>query len=412
MADVSDKLSAEQWRDVVKWRADGLPWDTIVREIEKQFGVSMARSTVIANTKLVEQVGDVEVPIEQRVKEMLDKRGGLPPIPDRIKATKLVDMGFDTPQPAIALFSDYHLGSQIDRRVSGGLAEYNIDIARERLARWRNGILRFIQLDGIAIDIPSLHIFGLGDDFEGHGDMFPTQKLQMQESIMFQYAQFVEDMTEVILSFLQRVPKVVIYKVPGNHGRVFASAKADYPPDNFEIMAWEHIADRVKAQAGGDWSTTANGVHCLTGGQVDFYISRSFFITALIEGKLIYARHGHKLGGLNRTYTGAIDNMFRVNAILGRVCNYMFKGHLHEAQEAEPMIGGQVVQNACFVGPSLLSVEMNRASASLPSQEMYLLHPRKGLTNHHRIYLADADEIQQAEAIDFLKGQGVDLIGG
>ncbi len=372
---------------------------------------ALERAARKGTTEAKEPVEEPEVPIEERLRAFLDERK-LPPVPKYLKTKQAAEMDFRTPQPEIALFSDLHLGSEIDKRVTNGTAEYSIDIAIERLARWRDGVLRFLQLDGLALEIPSLHIFALGDDFEGHGDMFPTQKLQMGESIMFQYTLFVELMTDVILSFLERVPKVVIYKVPGNHGRVASTAKADYPPDNFELMAWENIADRVARRTGGEWHELNNGIRALTGGQVDFYISRSFFITALIAGKLIYARHGHRIGGLNRTYTGAIDNAFRMNAIIGRVCNYMFKGHLHEAQEAEPMISGQIIQSGCFVGPSLLSVEANRPSASIPSQEMYAIHPKYGLTHHHRIYLATADEIRQTEAIDFLSAQGVPLVHG
>jgi hypothetical protein len=406
MSNQPNKLTAAQAREAKSRHEAGESYDNIAADMD------VARSTVrSAALSATAAKPEEQAPVEQRVKDMLDKRGKLPPVPAILKATKIEDMGFATPQPSIVLFSDLHMGSDIDIRVTGGLAEYNMEIARERLTKWRNTVLRFLQLDGYTTNIPSLHMFDLGDDMEGHGEMFPTQKLQMVDSIMFQYAQFVEDMTEVIISFLQRVPKVVVYKVPGNHGRVSANAKGDYPPDNFEIMAWEHIADRVAAECGGKWSYTKTGIHCLTGGKVDFYISRAFFITALIEGKLIYARHGHRIGGLNRTYTGAVDNMFRMNAILGRVANIMFKAHLHEAQEAEPMIDGQVIQNGCFVGPSLLSVEMNRASASLPSQEMYSIHPKHGLTNHHRIRLAEPADIQQAEAIDFLTGQGVDLVG-
>ena len=401
----STKFTAAQAAQLKKRHDAGESWDTIAADVQA------ARSTVIAAAKSAEAAAaNEERPIEDCVHEVLNAHK-MPAVPPILKATRIEDMDFKTPQPSIALFSDLHLGSFIDKRVTGGLAEYNIDIAQERLARWRNAVLRFLQLDGYTIEIPSLHIFALGDDLEGHGDMFPTQKLQMQENVMFQYALFVDWMSEILISFLQRVPKVVIYKVPGNHGRVFATAKGDYPPDNLELAAWRQIAERVARECGGEWSKTKTGIDCLTGGKIDFYISNAFFITSVISGKLIYARHGHRIGGLNRTYTGAIDNMFRVNAILGRVCNYMFKAHLHEAQEAEPMIGGQVIQNACFVGPSLLSVEMNRASASLPSQEMYSMHPKWGLTNHHRLYLAQASEIQQAEAIDFLKGQGVDLVG-
>jgi len=127
---------------------------------------------------------------------------------------------------------------------------------------------------------------------------------------------------------------------------------------------------------------------------------------AEIEKQLIYARHGHRIGGLNRTYTGAADNKARMNSIVSdkRLINFMFKAHLHEAQEMENEIGGQVIQNGCFVGPSLLSVEGQRASASLPSQEMYLIHPKYGLTHHHRIRLATPDELRQGEMIRSRRG--------
>lgn len=397
------KLSPAEWEEVAALSAAGKSSDEIARVLATR-GVQIHPSNIrryVAKTTQAEALSeDTAKELETQAREFLASYGHLPPVPEQIRATRVEDMGFDTPQPAIALFSDLHYGSRIDPRATGGLAEYNIDIARERLTRWRNALLRFHQLDSLAIEVPRLHIFALGDDIEGHGKMFPTQAFQMDTNVFFQQLGFVTDMTEVILSLLERYPRVSIYKVYGNHGRVANSSKESYGPDNLELMAWEHIADRVRAQAGGEWSTSPlTGIHSLTGGLVDFHISRSFFLMAEIEEQLIYARHGHMIGGLTRTYTGAQDNKFRMNSIVGKVINYMFKAHLHEAQEAEGEIGGQVIQNGCFVGPSLLSVEMNRASASLPSQELYLLHPRKGLTNHHRIRLAEPEDLRRSEVV-------------
>jgi hypothetical protein len=97
--------------------------------------------------------------------------------------------------------------------------------------------------------------------------------------------------------------------------------------------------------------------------------------------------------------TGALDNKFRLNAVVGEVINYYFKAHLHEAQSSESEIHGEVMQNGSFVGPSLLSIEMSRAAASLPSQEFMLFHPRRGKTHHYRIHLAEVDEVRQVEVI-------------
>jgi hypothetical protein len=334
---------------------------------------------------------------DRKAREYLGKYTRLAPVPKQIQATKLHDMGFDTPQKAVALFSDFHRDSKIDRRVSGGMAEYSTEIARRRLTRWRDIVLRFTQMSQVTLDLKELYLFALGDDMEGHGKMFGTQAFMLDDTLFFSYMGFVEDMTEVILSLLQRYEKITILKVYGNHGRVAASYKDWYGPDNVELMAWEHIADRVRSEVGGEWSYSKNGAHLLTGGRVDFCISRSWYIMLDLDGWLFYARHGHGIGDLKRTYTGAYDNKLRMNSITGRVINYMLKAHLHEAQEAESEIAGSVIQNGCFVGPSILSVERNAAAANLPSQEFYLFHPKYGLTHHHRIHLAAVDEIRQLE---------------
>lgn len=341
---------------------------------------------------------------------ILSSANSLRPVPAYIQATRVDEMGFDTPETMVPLFSDLHYGQLIDRRASGGLAEYNIDLARERLIRWRDGLLRFAQMRQIFMKLPNLAVFALGDDFEGHGLMFPTQSLSMEGSVEQQVSGFVVDMTQIILDLTQRFEHCVWYKVYGNHGRVAAQAKASYGPDNMELWAWQLIAESVSRQTGGEWKqyanggsgkyTSPNGMMSLTGGLVDFHIARPFFLMADIEGWSFYARHGHRIGGLRRTYTGAYDNKFHMNAIIGEVINFMVKAHLHEAESAEGEIGGEVIQNGCFVGPSLMMLEHNRPVANLPSQEIMFLHPKRRKTQQTRIHLADVDEVRKFEVLN------------
>ena len=343
---------------------------------------------------------------QQLVEHMLDKTAEfirdhkpMPPVPDKIRAVRIEDMGFNTLQEAVALFSDLHYYSRIDRRASNGLAEYNIDIARERFTRWRNGILRFTQIHQLVLEVKTLNILALGDDLEGHGEMFGSQALQMSESINFQILGFVEDAVDIILSFLERYEHINIVKVPGNHGRITARAKSAYTPDNFETLAWEMIAERIRSTTGGEWYTTDNGNRHLEGGLVDIHIICGAIGFVDIQGFLCALRHGHGIKGLNATYTGAIDNKLRLNSVIGEQINYYFKAHLHEAQSAEHEIRGETIQNGCFVGPSLLSIEMSRAAANIPSQEFFLFHPAYGRTHLNRIYLATVDEVRHLEVI-------------
>ncbi len=334
-----------------------------------------------------------------RAATFVKEHKALPPVPEKIRATKAKDMGFKTTQEGVALFSDLHYGSRIDRRASNGLAEYNTDIARYRLARWRNGILRFTQMSQLSVNIDKLNILALGDDLEGHGRMFQSQALQMDDSVVFQLMGFVEDMVEVILSFLQRYRAVSIVKVAGNHGRMADRARGSYTPDNFETVAWELIAERVRNQVGGEWHTSDNGTRHLEGGPIEFHIVYGAIGFVDIQGWLCALRHGQGIKGLQATYTGAIDNKLRLNSVIGELINYYFKAHLHEAQAAEHEIRGEIVQNGSFVGPSLLSLEMSRAAANLPSQEFMLFHPKRGKTHHYRIHLAEVDEIRQLEVV-------------
>jgi len=345
------------------------------------------------------KVGLTVADILRQSADFITQRRELPPVPDQIRAVRLEEMGFDTEQEAVALFSDLHYYSKIDRRASGGMAEYNIDIARLRLIMWRDLVLRFTQIAQLTMPLKRMNIVALGDDLEGHGEMFQSQALQMSESIIFQVMGFVEDMVDIILSFLERYDTLNIIKVPGNHGRTAARAKGAYTPDNFETLAWELIAERVRGKTGGTWTEDLDGVRHLTGGKVDFHIVRSVTAKFDVLGWTCVARHGHGIKGLQATYTGAIDNKLRLNSIYGEVINFYFKAHLHEFQMAEHEIDGAIIQNGCFVGPSLLSVEMSRAAASLPSQTWMLFHPKHGLTQTSILRLAKSAEIRQTLTI-------------
>lgn len=332
----------------------------------------------------------------EKAAEFLAQHAPLPPVPDNIKTYRLEEMGYEHPVEAVIPFHDYHFGSEIDPRANGGFAWYNIDVARDRLTRWRNLHLRFAQREQIMATVEEAHILAIGDDFEGHGDMFGTQKLQMGEPIGFQYLGFVDDVSNVILDLLARYKHISIYKVHGNHGRITKSAKDSYAPDNIELMAWQNIADRVRASAGGEWEPmTAGGVRTMRGGMVDFYIASAPRMLVKIQDHKFIIMHGHGMKGIQSTYTGAMASKLAWNSVIGETIQFMVKAHLHEAQQAEHEIGGAIIQGGCFVGPSDFSLNMSRPAASLPSQELWFMHPKHGKVHHETLHLATVAEMRQ-----------------
>ncbi|KKN84436.1 hypothetical protein LCGC14_0288980 [marine sediment metagenome] len=333
-------------------------------------------------TAKVEQ-GMTTEEFEERASKLLTERVPLPPVPAKILATKVEDMGFKTAQHAIACFSDYHFGSKVDPEVTGGIGGYDVATARYRLTDWRDGVLRFTQMMQTTLDVPVLHILALGDDMEGNGHMYGTQAMEMELSPYFQFLGFVADMTDVLVSLQSRFEKIHVYKVFGNHGRMSGSKKDAFDPDNIELMAWQTIAARCELAAPGKFT---------------FDISPSFFQIVDILGYSFYLRHGDGVN-LHATYTGVVENKLAMNSIVGQVLNYMVLGHHHTASEREEEIDGDVISNGCFVGPSLLALKMRRPRANRPSQEMFFVHPDKGITHRHRIHLASAEEVRDINII-------------
>lgn len=351
-----------------------------------------------AERKLEEQRRELAFELYGNAADFLQKVKPLPALPQQLFATQLADMGFDSRIEAVIPFHDYHYGSLIDPRVNGGFAFYNPDLARERLVRWRDLVLRFTQQWQLTTSVEEAHILELGDDFEGHGKMFGTQAFSIAESIGFQYLGFVDDISQVLLDMLTRYKKIRVFKVHGNHGRVTASAKDSFPPDNFELMAWQNIADRVRASCGGEWQPiTQGGVRSMTGGLIDFHIASSPRMLLKIFDYKFLITHGHGMKGIQNTYTGAMATKLAWNSVIGETIDWLVKAHLHEAQQAESEIGGGIIQGGCFVGPSDYSISMRSPAASLPSQELFFMHPKHGKVHHETLHLASVAEMRQCQ---------------
>jgi len=328
-----------------------------------------------------ELAGDVPTPtsdptLEDRIAEI---RATLDPLPaPHPKVLVNVDdedaLGFG-PQVQVALFSDYHRGEVVDPRETGGIGNYNTAIARERFTRWRDGVLRFRQT--YRFPISKLYVPDLGDDIEGHGQIYPAQAFYMDTNLQEQVVGFVADMEDALRLFCQVYPEVEVFHVPGNHGR--GSAKRNERPfmDNMENIMWLWLRDRLV------------DVPNLT-----IRVEPSFFVLVDILGWTFYFSHGDDVLPMSPyAKRGGQNTKLRMNAVTGEHINYMCIGHSHTNIELEPEINGRLMVNGAFSGPSMLSVQ-GMHEANLPSQLIFAVHPKWGITNRTNLTLATPEEIR------------------
>jgi len=291
-----------------------------------------------------------------------------PPLPEE-------DLGFG-PQHQVALFSDLHRGLIVDSQETGGLGGYNLDICRDRLAKWRDKVPRFRQT--YRFEVTKLWLLDLGDDFAGHGKMYPAQAYFLQEHLTEQVVGFVVDMEDVLRCFAAAYQRVHVVKVKGNHGRT-GDKRGDRPErDNVETLAWRWIADRVRDLD-----------------NVTIEIAEGFFALVDILDHVFYLTHGEDiLPASPYAQRGGLNTKLRMNSVLGRVINYLCLAHHHYKMTIEREIGGKLIVNGCFPGPDLLSVKTYH-EANLPSQKVFAVHPKWGITHETEIYLASPEEVRQ-----------------
>lgn len=329
--------------------------------------------------------------IAKQAHDFLETHIELPPVPKLLHATRIEDLDLHE-QEALGLFSDYHFCERIDPRATGGIGLYNEQVARQRLARWRDGTLRFTQMMQCLMPVRHYHLFALGDEFAGHGKMFKAQAFQLDATILFQVIGFIDDMTKVIIDLLERYERITVYKVYGNHGRV-GYGRDDLPQwDNLELLAWRNIRDRVRATGLGE-------------DRIKFHITVSPFILAEIMGKTFLGAHGETTKPWSPyAASGVYNAKLRTNALLGEVINYWVLAHHHVPYHMERELEGQIRGNGNFAGPSLLAVNKLR-EANLPSQELFFVHPKYGITHPHRIHLATVEDIRKVHVVGRTKGE-------
>jgi hypothetical protein len=289
-------------------------------------------------------------------------------------------MGFG-PQDQVAVFSDYQRGKVVDPRDTGGIGGYTTVIAQRRLATWRDGVVRFRQT--YRFPVKKLWVPALGDDIEGHGQIYPAQAYFLDQHLLDQVVGFVSDMEEVLRFFAAHYPEVEVIKAGrGNHGRT-GRKRSDRPErDNIETIMWLWLKDRLK------------DVKNLT-----ITIPEGFFAVADILGHSFYFTHGEDIRPMSPyAASGGMNVKLRMDAILGFVINYFVCAHHHYNLEFEKEIGGRFMVNGAFPGPDLLSVKWLH-EANLPSQLIFAVHPKWGVTHRTNLTLARPEEVRNVQVI-------------
>ena len=290
------------------------------------------------------------------VKEIAEKVIAELPKLKRLEPPK-IRKGDLKPESWVVELSDWHYGQLVKAVEVGGLSEYSPAIARERLAFLAERIIRFLEYHP---NKPyELVITTLGDMVDG-SILRGNQQSNIEFGVCQQVIEAVEIISDFIIMLSGYFPRIRFYGVYGNHARLTPNPKDAPPAENFDLLMYHFIQQRLKG---------------LKDISVDYTQSQHMIVE--INKHNFWLDHGDTVRGwAGYPYYGADRQKNNVMAMLSMFkerAHYMLMGHHHRFGWFN-----DIIANGSFVGGDLYSIGKLRRMG-IAEQVLFAVNDRHGV---------------------------------
>lgn len=212
---------------------------------------------------------------------------------------------------AVALGTDWHVGSIVDPKTVNGLNKFNVAIAKKRIANFFERIVRLTKKERQDVKIAELILFLGGDLIDGALHLDTIMSNEISEPI--NQAVVCQDQIEAGLNFLLEFgnyKKITVVCADGNHGRITAKQHFNSRQGNaLEYFMYYNIAARFPQI---NW-IFADGLHA--------YVPVYDYVIRFHHGDTI------SFGGVNGPYTYLNRRIYQWDQ--AHKADYSCQGHLH-----------------------------------------------------------------------------------
>ena len=278
----------------------------------------------------------------------------------------------------MVFWSDWHWGEVVDYSQTGGANAYNRTIAAERVERLVRSTLDLCLNHMVRPDYPGVVVCLGGDFLSGsiHDELRETN-----EGYVAQHFVEVQGVLETALRMMaDKFGKVFVPCVVGNHGRTTLKPRA-------KGRVYESYEWNLYCQLERTFRSDKRFLFHVAG-ETDAYFSVYGHRFLLTHGDCLGVRGGDGIiGALGPITRGAIK-VGRSEAQIGRDFDTLLMGHWHTyipRGEATP-----VIVNGSVVGYNEYARLMLRVPYSRPSQALWFVHPKHGITAQWQVYLEPA----------------------
>jgi hypothetical protein len=284
-----------------------------------------------------------------------------------------------TPEVPVATWSDWHFGEVIQPGAVNGYNAFNSDIARQRVRRLVDHTIDLCKNHGPG-NYPGIVINLLGDFISG--GLHP-ELAKSDEYARIPAALEVRDLLVWALSRMaDEFGSVFVPCTSGNHGRdTMKPEYKGYLHHNFDWLVYQLLRRHFERDK-----------------RISFLIEPSNEAYYNVLGVRILAMHGDMLGVKGGDgIIGAIGPIMRGEiktrgqaTSLGRPFDLLIIGHWHQ----ELWLPRALVNNS-LKGFDEYAKDALRAVPSVPSQSLFFVHPKRGITSRWSV-LVDEPKVRES----------------
>jgi hypothetical protein len=399
-------LTPEQRAAVI----DRLAADQPVRHIAKQVGVNaktvakIKRQLSIAPVKepaTVHQLGGTPADrkivalsaeitrLRQALKEahtqhdmdaaVLDIIGDLKAAPAALPAwlTAPVKHGSGGVEVPVVMFADWHCSEVVEAAQTNGINAYNLAIADRRIERLVETTISLCR-DHHGKRYPGIVAALVGDFVSGalHPELAKTDELEVLPTVLW----VLDRLEAALIKLADEFGEVFVPCVAGNHGRNTLKPEFKrYAYKNFDWLIYKLLEARFAANAS-------------YAGRVSFQIDDSNMAFFRVFNKRFMLVHGDQMGVKGGDgIIGAIGPIMRgtikvrgQQMTMGRDFDYLLLGHWHQML----WLPQAIVANS-LKGFDEYAQNALRAVPSAPSQPLFFVHPKWGITSKWEVMVEE-----------------------
>lgn len=264
------------------------------------------------------------------------------------------------------LWSDMHTG-MINKNPLTGEITYNEQIQKEELNSLLRGVLRFHQLYKPSYNLETFYIFDAGDNIT-NDRIYEGQQSEITCNVGEQIIKCFNYQSDFIRRVLEVFPRVVMIKVPGNHGRTSSKPISEEATNSFEYLGGSLLKERFRDNK-----------------RVEIIVPDIYRHTIEIRGHKYLLSHGNHIRG---TTLNSIERAAKDLSTLAykEFYDLMMIGHFHTALKLRITPETTLLVNGCFVHMDDYAYNKLRKFSS-PTQYLFNISKKSSMHNLQEINL-------------------------